>query len=111
MRLVHGVCGDSTDVWAHAWVELPDGLIFDGVRQAFYDRGGYYQVLRASAEATYDAPEMIEQMRASERYGPWHSGVLGRDASRRRAEPASAAGASPASQAGRASTRVRRRQT
>src|SRR5688500_3859932 len=62
MRLVHGVCGDATDLWAHAWVELADGLIFDGVRQAFYDRVGYYQVLHAVAEATYEAPAMIEQM-------------------------------------------------
>ena len=84
MRLVHGVCGDGIDTWAHAWVELPDGLIFDGVRQAFYDRGGYYQVLRAVAEATYDAPGMIEHMRASARYGPWHSGVLGRESTSRR---------------------------
>ena len=91
MRLVHGVCGDATDLWAHAWVELPDGLIFDGVRQVFYDRGGYYQVLHAVAEATYDAPAMIVQMRNSVRYGPWHDGVLGRDASRRVAPSAGAA--------------------
>ena len=108
IRLAHGVCGDATDQWAHAWVELPDGLIFDGVRQAFYDRGGYYQVLHAVAEATYDAPAMIEQMRASLRYGPWHDGVLGRDASRRVAGPLSAGAASPELPAA-ASPRPRRR--
>ena len=93
MRLAHGVCRDATDTWAHAWVELPDRLIFDGVRQAFYDRAGYYRVLHAVAEATYDAPAMIEQMRATRRYGPWHEGVLGRDASRRVAGPISAGAA------------------
>src|SRR5687767_11956716 len=88
MRLVHGLCGDASDVWAHAWVELPSGLVFDGVRQEFYDREGYSQVLHAVAEATYDATAMIEQMRESVRYGPWHTGVLGRDASRPIALPA-----------------------
>jgi hypothetical protein len=87
MRLVHGVCRDSHSLWAHAWVELPGDLVFDGVRQAFYDRDGYCQVLHAVAEATYDAPTMLERMHASGRYGPWHAGVLGRSASRRIAFP------------------------
>jgi hypothetical protein len=98
MRLVHGVCGDTSDLWAHAWVELPGGVVFDGVRQQFYDRDGYRTVLHAMVEATYDAPEMIEQMRESERYGPWHAGVLGRDATRRLVGPVSAGGVLPAPQ-------------
>ena len=98
MRLVHGVCGDASDLWAHAWVELPDGRVFDGVRQEFYDREGYCRVLGAVAEATYDAPAMIEQMRASVRYGPWHTGLLGRAATRRVAADASAAGGIPEAQ-------------
>ena len=112
LRLVHGVCADSRGCWAHAWVTLPalsalpalpalptlpalsalpaglgtpaiGALIFDGVRQAFYDRDGYCQVFHAVAEASYDAVAMLEHLRTSGRYGPWHTGVLGRSASRR----------------------------
>jgi hypothetical protein len=99
MRLVHGVCGDARGLWAHAWVDLPDpsgarGLVFDGVRQEFYDRDGYCRVLHAIAEASYDAPGMTERMHASGRYGPWHAGVLGRNATgRHRSETAGEHGA------------------
>src|SRR5688500_8025318 len=89
MRLVHGVCGDARAIWAHAWVELPGSsqrpgtLVFDGVRQDFYDRDGYHQVLCAVEEVAYDPPTMVSRLRASGRYGPWHDGVLGRAATRR----------------------------
>ena len=69
---------------------MPNPLVFDGVRQTFYDRDGYCRVFHAVTEASYDASAMIEQMRASGRYGPWHTGVLGRDATRRHGIPASA---------------------
>jgi hypothetical protein len=34
IRLVHGQC--TLALGPHAWVELPDGLVFDGVLQQFY---------------------------------------------------------------------------
>ena len=77
MRLVHGVCRDGDVVWAHAWVDLPGGIVFDGVRQQFYDRAGYRRVMHATEEATYDAGGMVERMLGTRRYGPWHAGVLG----------------------------------
>ena len=40
----------------------------------------YRRVLGAVAEASYDAPGMMECMNASGRYGPWHAGILGRHA-------------------------------
>src|SRR5438105_3343261 len=87
MLLVHGVCRDDHVLWAHAWVELPGelpaALVFDGVRQQFYDRDGYYQILRVTAEATYDAATMRAQMRAWRHYGPWHDGLLAHDSQRR----------------------------
>ena len=92
MRLVHGVCRDGSDQWAHAWVELPGGVVFDGVRQEFYDRDGYCRVMGAVAEARYDAPAMIEKMLESVKYGPWHSGALGRRATRRVVGSANAGG-------------------
>lgn len=84
MLLVHGVCGDDHVLWAHAWVELPGGIVFDGVRQQFYQRDGYYRILRATAEATYDAPAIRAQMRTRKHYGPWHEGLLAHDSVRRR---------------------------
>jgi hypothetical protein len=83
LRLVHGTCHDSTRRWAHAWVELPgpadapDGLVFCGVRQRFYDRAGFYRVLGAEAEAVYRPAEAAAWLRATQRYGPWHRGALG----------------------------------
>jgi len=83
MHLVHGVCRDGDVVWAHAWVDLPGGIVFDGVRQAFYDRDSYRRVMQATEEARYHADAMIEWMVGTRRYGPWHAGVLGHDAIRR----------------------------
>jgi hypothetical protein len=88
LRLIHGVCRDGNVVWAHAWVDLPGGIVFDGVRQQFYDRDGYRRVMRASEEATYDPGALVERLLATGRYGPWHAGVLGHDAIRRVAAPA-----------------------
>ncbi|HEU5318045.1 MAG TPA: hypothetical protein VFX49_18175, partial [Chloroflexota bacterium] len=84
-------------LWAHAWVELAGSLVFDGVRQEFYDREGYRRALHAVSEMSYDAPAMLERMRASGRYGPWHTGLLGDVPSRRHAVPAPAAPATLAS--------------
>jgi hypothetical protein len=39
-RLVHGET--SLAFGGHAWVELPNGLVFDGVYQRFYRREDYY---------------------------------------------------------------------
>lgn len=83
LLLVHGVCRDDHVLWAHAWVELQAGLVFDGVRQQFYDHDGYYRILRVTAEATYDAATMRNRMRTWQHYGPWHDGVLARDSVRR----------------------------
>lgn len=77
MSLVHGVCCRDRLLWAHAWVALPQALVFDGVRQQFYDQEGYRRVLQAVAEATYSREDMVEQMQATQRYGPWHQGILG----------------------------------
>jgi hypothetical protein len=83
MALMHGVCRTGVQEWGHAWVELPGALVFDGVRQQFYDRDGYRRATQATAEATYTTEQMVERMRAAEHYGPWHQGVLGHEAARR----------------------------
>ena len=83
IALVHGVCRAGSLQWGHAWVELPDSLVFDGVRQQFYDRDGYHRVTQTTVEATYSQEAMVERLRAAEHYGPWHQGILGHEPARR----------------------------
>ena len=58
--------------WGHAWVELPAGLVFDGVRQQFYDGAGYRRALGAVAEAAYGPAAAAAWLRATGHWGPWH---------------------------------------
>jgi len=49
--LVHGQCG--LYFGPHAWVELPDGLVFDGVFQQFFRKGDYQQHIHATERFKY----------------------------------------------------------
>jgi hypothetical protein len=93
LTLVHGTCRAGLLQWGHAWVELPGGLVFDGVRQQFYEPAGYHRILQTTAEATYRPEAVMAQLRATQRYGPWHRGVLGKAAARRLGSHAGRAGA------------------
>ena len=53
IRVVHGTGRVGPQAWAHAWGELPSGLVFCGVRQAFYEGAGSRRVLGATATAAY----------------------------------------------------------
>ena len=81
--LVHGTCRAGRLLWGHAWVALPGGLVFDGVRQRFYEPAGYHRVLQTTAEATYRPEVVVAWLRATQRYGPWHRGALGAAPARR----------------------------
>jgi hypothetical protein len=83
LALVHGVCRAGPQQWGHAWVELPGSLVFDGVRQQFYERDGYHRATQTTVEATYTLEAMVERLRAAEHYGPWHQGILGHEPARR----------------------------
>jgi hypothetical protein len=74
LTLVHGVCRTGPVRWGHAWVELPGAVVFDGVRQQFYDRDSYCRVLGAVAEATYSVDAMLERLQVADHCGPWHRG-------------------------------------
>ena len=39
MCLVHGIWRGN---WKHAWVEIEEHIVFDGVMQQFYERESYY---------------------------------------------------------------------
>jgi hypothetical protein len=51
--LVHGSCFLGSLDGAHAWVELPGGIVFDGVYQRFCDRRSYYRTQHAAAFQKY----------------------------------------------------------
>ena len=84
LTLVHGLCRAGPVWWGHAWVELPGAVVFDGVRQQFYDRESYCRVLGTVAEATYSFDAMLERLQATERCGPWHHSRAGTSGAGRR---------------------------
>lgn len=56
--LVHGTCADGEDPdfrFEHAWVELPGGVVFDGVFQRFYEQASYYAAMGANCRLRMDA--------------------------------------------------------
>jgi hypothetical protein len=74
--LVHGQYLGWHDA---AWVELPGGLVFDGVLQRFYRRAGYYAAVSARPWYRYDAEAaafiylgLTSDESAVVQYGNWH---------------------------------------
>ena len=57
----------------HAWVEINNEIVFDGVLQRFYDKEGYYKYYEAIKEREYDHKEMYQTGRKNGgNFGPWH---------------------------------------
>jgi hypothetical protein len=67
LRLVHG---RSLGI-AHSWVELPGGIVFDGVAQRFYTLAGYRAATEAAEEASYTSHEAAHLVLAGDHCGPW----------------------------------------
>jgi len=72
-RLVHGMIAHAPYFvpMAHAWVELPGEIVFDGVVQAFFSRDSYYAVMGAQPLDTYSGPETQRLADSSGYSGPW----------------------------------------
>jgi len=72
-RLVHGRIAHAPYFvpLAHAWVELPGDIVFDGVVQAFFTRDSYYAVMGAQPLETYSASETQRLAEFSGYSGPW----------------------------------------
>jgi len=72
-RLVHGRIAHAPYFvpMAHAWVELPGEIVFDGVVQAFFTRASYYAVMRARPRNTYSGRETQRLADSSGYSGPW----------------------------------------
>lgn len=71
--LCHGWVTTVDYPFAHAWVELPDGLVFDGVVQTFYTLAGYHEAMRVRPNRVwrYTAAEVEELTSRTGHSGPW----------------------------------------
>jgi hypothetical protein len=72
LRLVHGTLRIVGVPYAHAWVEVPGGIVFDPVAQDFYDRRAYYRMLHAAAARVYTPAEAGQLAITMNHWGPWH---------------------------------------
>jgi hypothetical protein len=68
--LVHGLYHDVLD---HAWVEIPGGVVYDGVLDRFYQAEAYYLAMKAEPLAKYTAKEAGEKGCAAGHFGPWYT--------------------------------------
>ena len=71
--LVHGRVADGMGAACitHAWVELPGGLVFDGVTQRFYRIDAYYEKRGAVKDRTYTDMEACIAQGRHHHFGPW----------------------------------------
>jgi hypothetical protein len=67
--LVHGTL--YAGGYDHAWVELPRGIVFDGVTQRFYGLAGYYSALGARRGKRYALKQAAAMMLLHKHAGPW----------------------------------------
>jgi hypothetical protein len=58
---------------AHAWVELPGNIVFDGVMQRFYIKEGYYKTLKITKLVEYTSFKASRLILEYRHFGPWHS--------------------------------------
>jgi hypothetical protein len=74
VKLVHGTYQHYATFRAdHAWIELPGGIVFDGVLQRFYSLGDYYRVFKCEKEAEYEAKDVMAKIiEPNAHFGPWH---------------------------------------
>lgn len=73
-RLVHGSWHGPKGVERirHAWVELPNGLIWEPIHAAIFEADALRQFAKMWDERTYDHPTTRRLLQASGHYGPWH---------------------------------------
>jgi hypothetical protein len=74
MRLVHGVISHPGQPapMDHAWVELPGGIVFDGVVQTFFTRDSYSRVMSAVQLDSYTSSETEQLLARYGHPGPWN---------------------------------------
>lgn len=72
VKLVHGHYNHFPESFGHAWVELPGGIVFDGVLKRFYSRADYYKMKNLYKDAEYSKKEAHILALSQRHYGPWH---------------------------------------
>ena len=60
--LVHGVIYIVGLAYEHAWIEFPNGTVFDGTTQHFYDRAAWDRLLLAQVDRRYTTVEVCQQV-------------------------------------------------
>ncbi len=71
MQLVHGVATQADE--EHAWVALPDRIVFDGVTQRFYAADAYATVMQVRPEQVYTPDAAVQMLLNTNSYGPWRT--------------------------------------
>jgi hypothetical protein len=66
-RLAHGI---AENIYAHAWVVLPGGKVFDGDFQEFFVADDYYR--EVEEERRYTADQAVGLFARYGFVGPWH---------------------------------------
>lgn len=70
-RLVHGTILVCNERRSHAWIEVPEHLIWDGGTRRFYDRAAWTTCLDPSIDQTYGRTEAARRLLATSDPGPW----------------------------------------
>ena len=85
--LIHGIIKLGEIKIAHAWIELPGDIVFDGTQTQFFDKSDYYKVTNAVPEYKYTFDKAREFMLNEGYFGPWEttSGLLKNDIRRKSA--------------------------
>ena len=80
VRLVHGLYKPAffDEHSCHAWVELPNDIVFDGVMQRFYEKEGYCTYYQIIKQKEYDCKIMHKiGLEQGGHFGPWHDPYIG----------------------------------
>jgi hypothetical protein len=72
LTLVHGAAQLACIMIGHAWVEIKDTIVFDGVLQSFYTKDGYYKTLKAKKFVSFVPEETRRNLIETEIYANWY---------------------------------------
>jgi hypothetical protein len=78
VTLVHGFIHIPVPI-SYAWVELPEGLVFDGIEQLCFQGQHYKYIRQATVDIAYTPQAMLEEMLQSDHFGPWRETSLERE--------------------------------
>lgn len=71
--LIHGtIHGPHMPRIDHAWVELPDGSVWEPITNSTFDQQDFRILFGAREERRYNDTEAARAMLRSNHFGPWH---------------------------------------